>query len=208
MRFRYAMATLALVASTGMAPAAQAQIRGVTISDDGLVVDNAPWNLGYSFLVNSAVSVVSLGIWDAGRDGLRNSHSVGLWSSSGTLLASTSVGPGAILDNNFRYTNIAPIFLTVGQTYFVAGTFNGPNDDPWTVDPSILIMAPQISYDSRRYQSGSALVFPDLAGSNTTGYWGGDVRISDTVVATPEPATMSLLALGLVGVFAVRRRIR
>ncbi|MDQ1309895.1 MAG: hypothetical protein QG601_1165 [Pseudomonadota bacterium] len=197
---------MAVAAVCAAGSGAAAPVVGVTISNDGDLVDNSPWNLGYSFVANSAISVVSLGVWDQAGDGLVNRHEVGLWASNGTLLASTFVGAGTtgILDAGFRFADIAPVALTAGATYYVGATFNGPNDDQWTADPTSLVTAPQISYDSRRYQSGSTLVFPDLAGSNTTGYWGGNVRLD--AVSVPEPASVLLLGLALAGLAATRRR--
>jgi hypothetical protein len=186
-----------------------APIVGVSISNDGSTFDNAAWNLGYSFNVLSDVSVVSLGVWDESGDGLLNRHEVGLWNSSGTLLASTFVGAGAAatLDTGFRFVNIGAVPLTVGQTYYVAATFNGPGDDLWAADPSSLTTAPQIAYDSRRYEFGSALVFPDLVGSNTTGYFGGNVRLDAAAPnPVPEPTTLLLVGGGM-SIAGLRRRL-
>jgi hypothetical protein len=201
----------AVALSIGFAQGALAvPIVGATISSDGTMVDNAPWNLGYSFTVMSAANVVSLGVWDDLADGLISSHRVGLWSSGGILLTSALVpsGTAGILDAGFRFVDIGPLALAVGQIYYVAATFNGPGDDTWTVDPSSLVMAPQITYDSRRYQFGSALVFPDLAGSNTTGYWGGNIRLEEDTAAVPEPSSLLLVGGGLALTRLRRRFVR
>ena len=183
-------------------------IVGVTISNDGAQSGGGFTNLGYSFVANVATNVVSLGIWDQDGDGLLNRHEVGLWAANGTLLASAFVGAGAagILDSGFRFTDIAPVPLTAGQTYYVAATFNGPGDGDVFVDNvTSVLAAPQITYDSPRLGFGSALSFPALVGSGTNGYWGGNVRL-DATQAVPEPTTMVLLGSGLATAFLRRRR--
>ncbi len=198
-------ALLSLTAAA--APAIQAQVRGAIVANDGQVLQTGAWNLGRSFTVVSAANVVSLGIFDQGSDGLRNSHQVGLWASDGTLLFSTLIASGtsAILDGNFRFNDIAPISLNIGSTYFVAATYAGSNDDPYMVNATFT-SAPMITHVNEQWQFGGALVFPDLLNPNVDSYWGGDVRLV-AVTATPEPATVTLFALGLVGIMGVRRRL-
>ncbi len=203
-RTAFAVGALAALLLTSVQAA---PVAGVAISNDGVLIDNAAWVLGYSFKVTNATNVVSLGVWDHDGDGLIQGHQVGLWSATGTLLASTTVmaGSGAILDSGFRFNDIGAVALAAGQIYYVAATFNGPGDDPWTADPSSVVVASDITYDSRRYQGGSVLVFPDSAGSNGNGYWGGNVRLD--VSPVPEPAVPALALIGLPLVaLAVRRR--
>ena len=206
-RFVVATALVGAVLGTSL-PAQATPIVGVTISNDGTQLQAGFTTLGYSFVANVATSVVSLGVWDQDNDGLKNRHEVGLWASDATLLASAFVGAGTagILDSGFRFTDISPVLLTAGRTYYVAALFNGPGDDMWVANPTSVLTAPQITYDSRRFQPDTALAFPALVGSNTftTGFWGGNVRLDAQPV--PEPTTMVLLGSGLAAAFLRRRR--
>jgi hypothetical protein len=191
-------------------PALATPIVGVTFPNDGTPFGPGFTTDGYSFVANVATNVVSLGVWDQDSDGLLNSHEVGLWASDRTLLASTvvSAGNAGILDSGFRFTDISPVPLTAGQTYYVAALFNGPGDDNAVDDPTSVLTAPQITYDSRRFGccSGPGLTFPDLVGFGTTGYWGGNVRLDASAQPVPEPTTMLLLGSGLAAAFLRRRR--
>ena len=56
---------------------------------------SAGCTLGYSFTVANSVTIDGLGVYDHQSDGLDNTHEVALWTSGGSLLVQTSVGPGA-----------------------------------------------------------------------------------------------------------------
>jgi len=210
-RFVVAAAIVAGVLGASL-PALATPIVGVTISNDGTTFGPGFTDLGYSFVANVATNVVSLGVWDQDGDGLLNSHEVGLWASDGTLLASTvvSAGSAGILDSGFRFTDISPVPLTAGQTYYVAALFTCGNlcpDDFAVFDPTSFLLAPQITYGSRRFLPTTTLAFPALVGSlGTTGYWGGNVRLDASAQPVPEPTTMLLLGSGLAAAFLRRRR--
>ncbi len=179
---------------------------GVFTSADGVFVNTGIWTLGYSFQVNVPITVTALAVFDAGADGLNVSHDVGIWDARGNLLASTTVAAGTVdpILDGYRYAAIAGLALTAGEIYYV-GSVNGIDGDGWLQDPSVLIAAPEIVYLSRQYQASSGtLVFPDLVGSGSTGYFGGNFLFASTV---PEPGTALLLGIGfgVVGL-AFRRR--
>ena len=182
---------------------------GVTTSNDNVFSNTGTWTLGYSFLANSSITVTGLGVFDAGSDGLNVSHDVGLWDAAGNLLASTTVAAGTVapLNGFYRMATISGVGLTAGNVYYV-GSVNGIDNDGWMQDPSTLIAAPQITYLSRQYEfSSGGLVFPDLVGSGSTGYFGGNFEFGTST--TPEPGTMLMLGSGvLAAAGALRRKFR
>jgi hypothetical protein len=200
---------LMLLACAGGGPLAVADTIALTTTPGLQVNNNGDWVLGYSFTVNTSIDVTSLGVYDYQADGLSGSHDVGLWTSSGALLASTTVpaGTGAILDSSFRFTSITAVPLTAGETYYVGATKTYADGDIWLPDPLSLVAAPEITYVGRQYEFYSGtLVFPGLSGSSATGYFGGNFQFS----SVPEPSTIVLAALGVVslGLVAVRKKYR
>ena len=182
---------------------------GVATSNDSVFVNTGTWTLGYSFLVNSAITVTGLGVFDDNSDGLNVSHDVGLWDANGNLLASTTVGAGTVapLNGFYRMASISGVSLTAGNIYYV-GSVNGIDNDGWLQDPSSLVAAPEITYLSRQYEfSGGGLVFPDLVGSGSTGYFGGNFEFGTSTV--PEPGSLLMLGSGVLAVAgAFRRKFR
>jgi len=182
---------------------------GVATSNDNVFVNTGTWTLGYSFLVNSAITVTGLGVFDDNSDGLNVSHDVGLWDANGNLLASTTVGAGTVapLNGFYRMASISGVSLTAGNIYYV-GSVNGIDNDGWLQDPSSLVAAPEITYLSRQYEfSGGGLVFPDLVGSGSTGYFGGNFEFGTSTV--PEPGSLLMLGSGVLAVAgAFRRKFR
>jgi len=182
---------------------------GVATSNDSVFVNTGTWTLGYSFLVNSPITVTGLGVFDDNSDGLNVSHDVGLWDASGNLLASTTVAAGTVapLNGFYRMASISGVSLTAGNIYYV-GSVNGIDNDGWLQDPSSLVAAPEITYLSRQYEfSGGGLVFPDLVGSGSTGYFGGNFEFGTSTV--PEPGSLLMLGSGVLAVAgAFRRKFR
>lgn len=190
------------------APSVFAGTIAITTTPSSVFSNTGTWTLGWSFSVNSAISVTALGAFDANSDGLNVAHDVGIWNAQGSLLASATVPSGTVgtLDSGYRFVSIAPLALTAGSTYYVGAVYFVNDNDGWLQDPTTLVTAPQITFLSRQYESsGGSLVFPDLVGSGTTGYFGGNFEFGGSSV--PEPSTIAMLAVGLGMALAFRRRI-
>jgi hypothetical protein len=194
------LACCGLVA-TLMAPRlAGAQVLGVSASGTPLTLLNPPFSLGYSFDVSSPFLVQYLGYFDAGNNGLNESHDIGLYDQSGTLLSSGTVGPGAgdLLMGGFRLVPVSPFLLAVGTGYNVLGTSVTGADQ--LLFNATKTNALGIAYVSGAYCEGATL--QNACGSNPDGYFGAN--FAGTVA--PEPASIVLLATGMIGMIGVVRR--
>jgi O-glycosyl hydrolase len=90
--------------------------------------------VGVDFVAASAVEITHLGFYDAGGDGLKEAHEVGLMeTSSGEVIALVTIpaGVGAFYSNFCRWVELdQPVVLTPGTSYTVAANvFVG--GDPW-----------------------------------------------------------------------------
>lgn len=165
--------------------------------------------LGYSFNLTADVTIDGLGVYDHLSDGLNNVHEVGLWTSAGALLASTSVGPtatggdlSASGDGTFRYSDIAA--LTLGAGAYVVGALFETGDTDHVVfgAQGIFSNDAAASYGDLAWVNSGTLTMPTNTAGSDDRYFGAGVRIASSV---PEPAGFALLGLGLVGL-ALRRK--
>jgi hypothetical protein len=176
----------------------------------GLVATPAGQNIGWRFDVLSPMTVVGLGWFDDAGDGLTLSHQIGLWSASGTLLATATVSAGTAdpLVGQFRTAGIGPLVLTAGTGYTIGGytTATAAGHDPfyfnapYTTDPSIAFTG--AVYSSFTTSFGR----PTQSSAATSGFFGPSFSVTPNVTATPEPATVALVGGGLLVLGAGARR--
>ena len=181
---------------------ALADVPAITFSSLTYIDDlNLFWNLGFEFQANSNTAVSQLGSLAQGVGG--SPVQIGLWDSSGNLLASASVNGSSPVQNLFSWAQITPVPISAGSAYRVASV--GYTSYGW--DPVGASSAPQITYIKDVFNvDWSTLSFPDQSAGRTelgaSGWYGANVQL----VPEPESYAMMLAGLGLLGFMARRRK--
>jgi len=156
---------------------------------------NASWSLGWTFVVNTTITVTSLEYWDGP---ITQNHDVGIYDSSGNLLTSATITPSDPLVGSapWREETITPITLTAGQTYVIMGE---TGTDIYAWDPASYSTIPQITYGEAAYNLSNTLAFPNIYDDKVVGGFGPSFNI-------PEPSFFGyLLAFGAIGLGALGR---
>jgi hypothetical protein len=153
--------------------------------------------LGNLFTVaDKSITINSLGMYDDGAAGLNQSHSVGLWTNSGTLLARADFSPG--LDgfeiNGFIYKNLGnPVVLQAGVSYVLAASYQNNSTDGVYINSSTKYetWSSVVTYNgiARQSSRGVDFTFPPYQIY-------GQSYVSSNALYTPEPTTLLLFTLG------------
>ena len=208
LKFKLCMVlTAALLGFVGDSAWADIIIPAFRISAYDAYTSGGSLTRGIVFNVTSPVNVVGLSFYDEDADGLTESHPVGLWDSSGTLLASLSIDSGTTdpLDSGqFRYKLLNQVLnLPTGIGYRVGSLYLSTDQDKYGANVLNIVSEPGINYVSTAYAVGDSLAFPLFDASNN-GFFGGSFVLQGADV--PEPETLTLIAIGGLAWFSTRRR--
>ncbi|MEX0679646.1 MAG: hypothetical protein WD063_21430 [Pirellulales bacterium] len=163
---------------------------------------NQDQSVGWQFDVLNPITVVGLGWFDEGANGLGRSHTVGIWNPAGTLLDSVLIpaGVAAPLDGQFRTIAIAPLVLAPGAGYIVGGE-NFSNSGDRLADDVTQVVDSRIGYIDATFSTiGSGFVRPTSFSVATTGFYG-------VSFSTPEPSGIALGAMALGALVGFVRRL-
>jgi hypothetical protein len=142
-----------------------------TSGTTGLPCSPCPVTSGFDFTVTgSSLTITSLGLFDVGNSNraLTDSHPVGLWNASGTLLASTTIDNTATpvtstssLGHWLKKDIVQPITLSPGT--YVLGAFYLPNSADLTSYGGVTSPISGVTLGNARFANfASTLVFPTI----------------------------------------------
>jgi len=163
--------------------------------------DGFSWSLGWAFTVNEPILVQSLGFYDDQKNGLTESHDVGIFNSAHALIVSGQVQPSDPLISWWRWTDVTPTWLVPQEEYQIAAV-TGPTEK-YAVHIADLVVDPRVNYllDSYYSVTSGVLMYPDASGLSVSTFG------PNFSIPVPAPGALLLLVPGLAGVFGLRRRL-
>ncbi len=198
-------ASIGIAAAIAFATPAAAQITpAFEFTSANVVSDGRPYTLGFAFDLTAPTTINGLGYWADGLQG--TTHQVGIWNSSGTLLAVGNVSNADALVGHYRYDSITPLLLGTGS-YVIGGQFFSNGTFP--VQLAGVSRDPAMSYIAdRQIQGGFAFPTQSYGTYGPQGIALVNYSIAQTS-AVPEPASWAMMLVGFGGIgMSLRRRKR
>jgi FlaG/FlaF family flagellin (archaellin) len=186
-------------------------VQAGTIAADylgGGTESNYPWATGYFFTPNVNLSVTDLGYYDHGTLGLTDSHEVGIFLASGTLVVNASIPSGTSAPfvagtvGGTRFQSVTATPLSAGTEYYIVADNN--SNDTYAYGTGAVSFASQITWNGYGDSSTNTIYGSVVNSGGARGNLGPNFRFDEAGV--PEPATLALVISGLGLVLALRRR--
>ncbi len=166
--------------------------------------------VGWRFQTTQAITVSALGWWDADiSNPLNATHEVGIWSDTGTLLASITVLTTSALNGSWRYENLTtPLDLATGTFFRIGGRDLVADLDNYISGVAGITTTTGVTFNQSIVSPNAAgFAFPSV-NSGGQGRFGPNFIF--TISAVPEPTTWALIGIGVTaglgGVWRYRRR--
>jgi hypothetical protein len=144
------------------------------------------------------------------QDGLTSSHPVTIYRTSDqAIMAGATITTADGVDVLYRYQSIAPVVLTAGTPYRIAGEYTVAGVDLYLAEVTSYTADGAITFNSTNGAVfDSTGLYPSQIITNRNGHFTVNFKFIASGVSAPEPTTLSLLAIGIFdGVVARRKRL-